>query len=84
MTNAHYYRQRAQDVLHAIGENGPLTFAGLKRKTKLSDIELSGALGWLAREGSVHITGEIPLLFTYSMKEKQKTSFPGEGKKLFG
>ena len=60
-----YFGAKAGVVWNALYANGPLSVAQIKRKTKLSDSELYGALGWLARENKLEILGEKPLFFKF-------------------
>ncbi|MBI5228900.1 winged helix-turn-helix domain-containing protein [Candidatus Micrarchaeota archaeon] len=64
-----YFGKNAGVVWHALKEKGPMNIAQLKSKTKLTDKELYGALGWLGREGKTCILGNTPLLFKFSLKE---------------
>ena len=43
----------AGSVWNALHENGELDLTKLKKETKLSEIEILAAIGWLAREGKV-------------------------------
>lgn len=51
--NAEVIGTWAGQVWNALNESGKLTVKGLKKATKLKEIELYAALGWLAREGKV-------------------------------
>lgn len=62
-----FFGSSAGLVWTTLGENGPQNIAALKRKTKLSEARLYGALGWLAREGKITIVGETPLLYKYAL-----------------
>lgn len=64
-----YFGAKAGIVWQCLKENGALTIAQLKRKLKLTDSELYSGLGWLGREGKIEITGDVPLLFKYKLKE---------------
>ena len=43
----------AGSVWNALHENGELDLTKLKKETKLSEVEILAAIGWLAREGKV-------------------------------
>ncbi len=64
-----FFGANAGIVWSALDEGGPQNIAALKRRTKLSEAQLYGALGWLAREGKLKIIGNTPLLFRYSLAE---------------
>ncbi|MFH0971477.1 MAG: winged helix-turn-helix domain-containing protein [Candidatus Micrarchaeota archaeon] len=63
-----YFGAKAGIVWQCLKENGALTIAQMKRKTKLTDSELYAGLGWLSREGKIEIVGEVPLLYKYKLK----------------
>ena len=62
-----YFGENAGVVWRALKEKGPLSAAQLKKVSKLSPAELSGGLGWLARENKVKIEGEKPLQYKFSL-----------------
>lgn len=64
-----YFGKDAGVVWKALKEKGPASVAVLKKRTKLSDKEVYGALGWLSREGKVRIDGSIPLLYKFALNE---------------
>ena len=62
-----YFGKNAGTIWSVLSESGPQNISALKRKTKMSEAELYGALGWLAREGKLKIIGETPLLFKFAL-----------------
>ena len=50
--------ENAGKIWHLLNDEGPQTFAQLKKKLNGSGELLSFALGWLAREDKVDITQE--------------------------
>ena len=54
--------ETAGKVWHLLNDEGPHTFAQLKKKLDGSGELLSFALGWLAREDKVDITQEKKLV----------------------
>jgi hypothetical protein len=54
-------------VWSTLKDCGPQNIAALKRKTKLSEPRLYGALGWLAREGKIRVVGQTPLLYRFEL-----------------
>jgi len=63
-----YFGVKAGMLWQCLHEHGPLSIVQIKRKTKMSDADVYGALGWLAREGKLAIRGAVPLLFKFSLK----------------
>ncbi len=63
-----YFGNKAGLIWKVLSENGPLNSAAIKRRTKLSDAELYGGLGWLARENKIEIVGNLPMLFKFKLK----------------
>ncbi len=64
-----YFGEKAGVVWSALKENGPLSIAVLKRRTRLSSNELYAALGWLARENKIRIIGAHPLKYRFLLNE---------------
>ncbi|MBU1197884.1 winged helix-turn-helix domain-containing protein [Candidatus Micrarchaeota archaeon] len=64
-----YFGMRAGTVWQALCEEGPMTAAQLKRKTKLNDKELFSGVSWLACERKVNVEGETPSEFVISLRE---------------
>jgi len=65
-----YFGEKAGIVWGVLKQNGPLSVAVLKRRTQLSSTELYAALGWLARENKIRITGESPLKYRFALNEQ--------------
>ena len=51
------YGKNAGMVWRALNEKGKLGIRDISKFTKLSVLEVNGAIGWLARENKVRITG---------------------------
>jgi hypothetical protein len=50
--------EAAGEVWHLLNNEGPQTFAQLKKKLKQTEGRLNLALGWLAREDKIQIIEE--------------------------
>jgi hypothetical protein len=66
-----FFGASAGMVWSTLHDFGPQNIATLKRKTKLTDPKLYGALGWLAREGKLSVIGETPLLYKYALVQQE-------------
>jgi hypothetical protein len=52
------YEKNASVVWHALKTNGPQNITELMKTTKLSEGEVHGTLGWLARENDIDFTAK--------------------------
>ncbi|MFH1199791.1 MAG: winged helix-turn-helix domain-containing protein [Candidatus Micrarchaeota archaeon] len=63
-----YFGIKAGILWQCLHEHGALSIVQIKRKTKLSDTDVYGALGWLSHEQKIAIHGSVPLLYKFSLK----------------
>ncbi|VVB69879.1 Uncharacterised protein [uncultured archaeon] len=52
-----YFGSKAGIVWKVLNENGLLSIPQLMSKTKMSQNQIYGALGWLARESKINVEG---------------------------
>jgi hypothetical protein len=64
------YGLNAGKVLNELENNGPLSRNILMKKTRLTNEEISGAIGWLARENKISKDGSIYRIGETNLVEK--------------
>lgn len=55
--NVNEIGQNAGTIWNELNNNGALTYEQLKRTTRLTDFALFAAIGWLARENKLKVSG---------------------------
>jgi len=63
-----YFGANAGKVWKSMADGETLSVKEISKRSSLKEMEVLGALGWLAREGKVEIKGAVPLL-KFKLKE---------------